>query len=66
MRNSPRDSRTPEIKAAVSGSVRDRRRMAKTAKRAWFTIAWPEALAQGDAHIHVPNSDCHITHPKKP
>ena len=53
MRNCQRDSRTPEIKAAVSSSVRDESRMAKTAKRAWFTPARPEASAKGDAHIRL-------------
>ena len=50
MRSCPLQKRTPEIKAAIAACVKDGSRMAETAKRAWFTTAWPEALAKGDAH----------------
>jgi len=43
MRNCSRESRTPDLTAAIAACVRDGRRMAKTAKRAWFTRARPEA-----------------------
>ena len=41
----------PDITAAIAACVRDGRRMAETAKRAWFTTARPEALAKGDAPL---------------
>jgi len=34
-------TQTPDITAAIAACVRDGSRMAKTAKRAWFTTARP-------------------------